>query len=208
VTRPAEDEVHVWIATVVDDQTHQQARRIARAVLAHSLGVEVDQIILTTTDNGKPALPDAELEFNISHSGDLALIAVATRTVGVDVEFVEEIERDELLETASYVLSDREHEELARMPEADRLLAYYRAWVRKEAYVKATGEGITRRPLPEIELADGPRGPRFRAVAGVSPDELAGWTLADLSPALGYLGAVAVAHPRARVTLRIWSGQP
>lgn len=199
-----ENVVCIWIVKVPTERTGERARATLMQILAHCLAVKVNEVALVTDEHGKPRLAGGELEFNVSHSGDLAVVGIAHMPVGIDIERVEDIEAEELADVAVFVLSERERQELARLPEGDRLLAYYRTWTRKEAYVKATGEGITGRPLPEIELEVDATPPRLLAVAGLGPDELVRWSFVDLDPPKGYVGAIVVAHPRPHIALRVW----
>jgi 4'-phosphopantetheinyl transferase len=194
------DEVHVWVVEVPRGKP-EEARQRMREIVAASLQTTPDRVEIRADERGKPQLAGRELEFNLSYSGELALVAVARVAVGVDVEQVEEID-DELPELVDFVLSRRERRQLMAVAADDRVAAYYRAFTRKEAYVKATGEGMSGRPLPEVEcdLAK----PELVAVAGVSAGELKRWSVFELEPTAGYVGALVVAHARPRVTERSW----
>lgn len=175
-------------------------RTALRKLLAEQLGVA--PAALAIADDGKPRLAAGGLEFSVSHGDGLALIAVAHARVGVDVQRVEHAVGDELTELTEFVLSPRERRALLRLADSERLFAYYRAWTRKEAYVKATGEGISGRPLTEIELADDQ--PRLRAVVGIDGAELARWSVVDVTVAAGYVAAAAIEHPAPRLVVREW----
>src|SRR5262249_39201341 len=124
-----------------------RARITLRQVLGRRLAVAPADVPIVEGDGAKPTLAGQELEFNVAHTDGLAVIAVAHVAVGVDVERVEAIAPDEFDDLVAFVLTERELEELVRLPEQERLAAYYRVWTRKEAFVKATGEGIAGRPL-------------------------------------------------------------
>lgn len=224
---PAHDEVDVWIVdlgtTGADEQlvttlSPQEAARFAgadpgerdraaaraalRMVLGRYLDIAPAEIALVEADAAKPAIAGARLEFNVAHTEDLALIAVAGVAVGVDVERVEPIPAEELDDLVDFVFAEREAEELAGVSERERLVAYYRVWTRKEAYVKATGEGIAGRPLPEVVV--GVAEPTLVEVMGVAEDELAGWSVGDIEVPTGYVASVVAQHPRPRLTVRAW----
>src|SRR5207244_2000937 len=95
--------------------------------------------------HGKPALefPEegAALHFNLSHSGDLAILAVAAAEIGVDVERI--APRPSLERLAERFFSKREVQAFGGVPAAFRSAAFYGAWVRKEAFLKATGLGLS-----------------------------------------------------------------
>jgi 4'-phosphopantetheinyl transferase len=162
------------------------ARAALRQTLAGYLGE--DPASLRIRDAGKPRLePPSPLRFNLSHSGDVAVVAVATeREVGVDVERVEQ-DRDVARLARRMFLGA----EQAAVHEADDpVLAYHRYWVAKEAFAKATGKGLASMRSFEVAL-DGPEGARLNHVAN-DPSEARRWSLSlldDLPP--GYVGALA-----------------
>ena len=152
-----------------DRQRFIAARGALRALLGRYLGTRSGDIRFTYNAFGKPDLsPEfgGRLRFNLSHSGDLALIAVTTdAAVGVDLEYVRA--HPDYPEIARSVFSATEVEELNRLPSHLYPRAFFTCWTRKEAYVKARGEGL-----------GGSAGPATGAVT--------------FQPAPGYVGAVAV----------------
>src|SRR4029077_16388359 len=105
------------------------------------------------------------------------------------------------LALAKRYFSPDEFRRLRRLPASRQSEAFYCAWIRKEAYLKACGEGLSF-GLERVEVSFSPaEPPRIRAVAGV-PNVSAAWTLQHLSPAPGYLGAVAVEGRR--VTFKLF----
>lgn len=141
---------------------------------------------------GKPELAEVSgaLEFSLTHSDDVALIAVANnRRVGVDIERVRAVEDAARIVERFFAPSERE----AFLRELDycREEAFLRAWTRKEAYLKGIGEGLAfALDRVEVSLASG-EPPRLIRVEG-RPDEPANWSLIDLEPRVGYLGTLAV----------------
>jgi 4'-phosphopantetheinyl transferase len=129
------------------DRTRYLASHAAlRLILSQSLGCAPQEIALDKGEFGKPTLPRSTharyLEFNLSRSGDLALIALAEcRPVGVDIERIEEL-RDLPL-TYSH-LAPPEAAAIAILEPAARLTAFFNCWVRKEAVLKAAGLGLSR----------------------------------------------------------------
>lgn len=136
---------------------------------------------------GKPYLraPDA-LRFNVSHSGAVALIGFARDLeLGVDLERRHAVSELAALAQASF--SPDEYARFSALPAHDREPAFFRCWSRKEAVIKATGEGIAQ--LAEFDVSlDTPA--RLLRIAGDSP---ARWTLDDLPELPGYAAALAVA---------------
>ena len=139
-----------------------------RMVLALYAGGDPRAIEFQTGPNGKPALIQifTDIRFNLGHSGDLALIAIARgRDVGVDVELIQKnIEFDQIVER---YFDPVEAWDLRTAPPQERVLRFFDLWTRKEACLKADGRGLDGNPQPD----------RF----GVR----------NLCPAQGYSGAVA-----------------
>jgi 4'-phosphopantetheinyl transferase len=119
-------------------------RAALREILGHSLHAGAQSLRFTYGPQGKPALagPDQGLAFNVSHSEDVALIAVgACAELGVDVEHRDP--RRGCREIAQRFFSPEEIDALDRMPPTDFIEGFYRCWTRKEAYIKARGGGLS-----------------------------------------------------------------
>jgi 4'-phosphopantetheinyl transferase len=164
------------------------ARGALRDVLGRYLGRRADQVAFAYNAFGKPELsPElgARLGFNLSHSSELALIAVAADApVGVDLECVEE-ERgahSAHAEIARYFFPEAEADHLSSVPLELRPQAFFSCWTRREAYLKARGQGLT----------------EGRA-------EVSGrWSFFALQPAPGYIGALAVEGDGWHLEQRPW----
>jgi 4'-phosphopantetheinyl transferase len=122
------------------------ARGFLRSLLAIYLECAPDELQFEYDQNGKPALTGtfaaSGLAFNLAHSQDLALIAV-TRLgpIGVDVEQIRPMaDADELVER---FFSPRENALFRTLPDDQKNAAFFKLWTRKEAWLKATGEGIS-----------------------------------------------------------------
>lgn len=143
--------------------------------------------------HGKPFLAQplrTELKFNLSHSGELALVAVTlNRGIGIDLEEIRYI--DFAARLAERFFSRRENAALGALPEAERLAAFYCCWTLKEAYVKATGNGLARATGSFDVVFDRAEPARLLSVEGKS-EETSFWSLLRLAPAPGYAGALAV----------------
>lgn len=145
-----EDEVHVWRV----DLDKIASRSALREILGRYLGLPADELRFEANRHGKPRLtrPEGELAFNLSHSRSLALVAVARREVGVDVERIR----------------------------TKRPADFYRHWADREARVKYLGTGLTA-PVPpdstEPTIHRMDVGPGYTAsVAVLGPAKLRGWT--------------------------------
>lgn len=165
------------------------ARGVLREVLAECVGGAPGDLRLEADPGGKPRLaagtgPEG-LAFNLGHSGDVAVVAVAAdREVGVDVEL---LPRPGVERLAKRFLHPAE---LAAAPAAgaDRDEWLLAAWVRKEASAKLDGRGL-RRDLRTVRLKPLDAGPgRWR---GVDPEKERRWVVEDVRPAPDVLVAVA-----------------
>lgn len=142
-----------------------------RELLSVHLAVPPTAIELVRNRYGKPET--AGVHFNVSHSGNLALIAISrTRVVGIDIERVNRAFAHEKIPERFF--APTEVRALRALPEADQLKAFFTIWTRKEAYIKALGEGLSH-PLAS-----------FDALEGVE-----GWEIESLNAPLGYAAAVA-----------------
>jgi len=177
------------------------ARGWLRRILGSYLDVAPERVRLRYGRHGKPelggALANSGLRFNVSHSEGLGLCALARdRDVGVDVERVKPL-RD-LEAVAEHFFSRRERSELQRLPEEALLPGFYACWTRKEAFIKATGEGLAR-PLHGFDVSVGEPA-RLERVAG-DPEEAGRWSVVELRPASGYAAALAVEGPLGRLSV-------
>jgi 4'-phosphopantetheinyl transferase len=175
-----------------------------RAVLARYLHCEPDQLAFSVNPYGKPALHDHHLEFNLSHSGDFALIAVAQeRKVGVDVE---RIRSDMELESiANRYFSQREVSEFLGLPAEQRVAGFFTCWTRKEAYIKAQGLGLSL-PLESFDVSLTPNEPAILRAPLPDSQEAARWTLLSLDVAPDYASAVAVEAKNIQFRQWSWDG--
>ncbi len=130
-------------------------RAALRCVLAQALQLPAAQLQFTTAARGKPLLlNDAAVSFNVSHSAELALVALAHRgLVGIDLEAVTALDDAPLL--VARVFSAREQAVWRRLPAQAQTAAFYRGWTRKEAVAKAHGDGLWA-PLANLEVSLAP----------------------------------------------------
>jgi 4'-phosphopantetheinyl transferase len=123
-----------------------QARFSLRMLLAGYSGLAPRSLGFQFNAHGKPSLPPRHgLAFNLSHSGNLAAIAIGRQqAIGIDIECMKP--PDEPLSLAQLVFSAEECDALAALPDEATTLAFLTCWTRKEAYLKALGVGFTREP--------------------------------------------------------------
>jgi len=180
-------------------------RGVLRSLLASYLKCPAAQIRFATGPHGKPRLADDHAggwEFNVSHTGDFALIAVTRgRAVGVDVEcHRHRLKRDEL---AARFFSTAERQSYFELPEPLRLAAFYRIWTCKEAYLKVIGAGLSF-PLGQFAVSVHPDQPPGVLHVDEQPDEPRRW--AFVMPAVDPDHSAALAVEGHGWTLRrqIW----
>jgi len=142
--------------------------------------------------HGKPGLIDAarDIRFNLSHSGDQALLAVALgREVGADVEAIRtDVETDKLAER---FFSAAERQALRALPPERRVAAFFRCWTCKEAFLKAQGIGLSR-SLGSFDVDVNPGHPARLVATRPDPSEAGRWSLHELEAPPGYAAALAV----------------
>jgi len=179
---------------------------LLRMLLSRYLNIELASLAFAYESRGKPIVSAPGLRppfhFNLSHSNGLALIA-ATRqaALGVDVERVRFVpEADQI---AAKFFSPHEAAMLNAIPAEQKMEAFFHCWTRKEAYLKATGEGIAD-ALPRIEVSLTPAQPA--RLLRINGDALAAspWQLTGLAPAPGFVGALAIQADSLRLSCWRW----
>lgn len=173
-----------------DRQHFIAARGVLRAILGRYLEREPVELEFDYSPKGKPALADANssLEFNVSHSNGLALYAVTRdRPLGVDLEYLRPLPNANRL--AQRFFSPGEYAILTSLPTEFQQIAFFKGWTRKEAYLKATGEGLGGLQGVEVTLTPDEPPVLLRLPSDVPPQN---WRLYDLAPHPNYIGALAV----------------
>jgi 4'-phosphopantetheinyl transferase len=213
-------EVHVWRASLsasatrladyqailADDERNRAARfrnprhgahyTVGRGVLRMLLGRYLNQppqdIRFSYSQYGKPFIEDtaATLRFNLSHSQDLALYAFTQqREIGIDIEYIRSVpSRDQI---AEQFFSPNETQALRALPAAQQAVGFFNCWTRKEAYIKAHGEGLSL-PLDQFDVTLAPGEPAILLDTRVASDRAERWALHALQPGANYLAALAV----------------
>lgn len=182
------------------------ARAGLRTVLGGYIGRPPRALRFGYGPRGKPALigepGELDLRFNLSHSETRALIALAAgRELGVDVEAIR-ADRD-VDAIAARVFSSLELAMLAALPPELRIHGFYNAWTRKEAYIKARGEGLWLE-LQSFDVTLAPKVPARLLNTRPDPQEAARWTLYDVDAGEGFAAAVAIEGPCRDVIVREW----
>jgi 4'-phosphopantetheinyl transferase len=227
-------EVHLWtvrlaasdkrtrdfLDSLPDDERHRAAafrfekhkkrfiigRGLLRALLGSYTGRPPGEIAFRYGAKGKPALQTGEaplLYFNLAHSEDQIVYALCRDCeLGVDLERVRELPEAESL--ARRFFADEEYNEFLSFSPVQRNAAFFNCWTRKEACLKAMGDGLFA-PLDRFQVSLKPGD--AAAVLGVDGDGQAAaeWTLLHLTPLEEYVGAIALRAPG--ITLREWKFQ-
>jgi 4'-phosphopantetheinyl transferase len=155
-----------------------------REILSGYTGAPPESVALACGEKGKPALdPPAAWRFNLSHSGPAALVAVAHEIeVGVDIERIRPLAHAEAI--AARFFAPAECAALRGLPPEQREAAFFACWTRKEALLKASGDGLSR-PLSSFAVPVDP--------AAAGPWRVEGFTLTALPAPPGYAAALAAA---------------
>ena len=169
-------------------------RGILRSLLGGYLNVRPDQVEFHYGVHGKPyiseKLDDGALCFNLAHSHELVVYAFACgRDIGVDLEYIRPIPDFERI--SANFFSERENIALNSLPVEQRQEGFFNCWTRKEAYIKALGDGLTH-PLDQFHVSLIPGEPARLLGVEQAPEEVSRWRLQDFTPTPGYTAAIAV----------------
>lgn len=233
----AGDEVHVWRASLrppadalarveahlsADERARAARFRFAehrtafvagrgaqREILSRYTGLPPHALVYSETAYGKQSLAGAaaslDVRYNVSNSGDLALFALTRgREIGVDLEKLKPM--PDGLDIAQRFFSAPENEIFAAIDESMRDVAFFNCWTRKEAYIKAVGEGLSM-PLDRFDVAFAPGEPARLLRTRGDESEAARWSMRELDPGPGYIGALAVEGHGWRTVLFDWDAR-
>ena len=183
-----------------DKTNYIVAHGCLRDILSRCLQCEPGKLNFDINDYGKPSIKGYKLEFNLSHSGNLALIAVSRECkVGVDVEHIRS--NMEFESIANRFFSPNEVAELISLPLEQRTIAFFNCWTRKEAYIKAQGLGLSL-PLDSFDVSLTPNEPVLLHATRPDSHEANRWSLYSLEVDSGYAAAVAINDKDLK--LRLW----
>ncbi len=199
--------VRASVVLLSDDERHRASRFVfdrdasryivARARLRQLLGARLSvpppAVEFVYGAHGKPALArrfaDSGLCFNISHCGDVAVYALAYgRAIGIDIEAIRVIGDADAI--AARLFARRENEAYQALDPRDKPLGFLNCWTRKEAFIKALGDGLSH-PLDRFDVSLAPGEPaKILRVENTQGDD-SGWSLDSFFPAPGYVAAIA-----------------
>jgi len=185
---------------VFDRDRHRYivARGVLRGLLAARLGVLPQAVELVYGERGKPALAPrlaaSGLRFNVSHSEDVAVYAFSSAgDVGIDVEAVRTLPDAD--DVATRVFSGRENAAYRALNPRDRPLGFFQCWTRKEAFIKALGQGLYY-PLDRFDVSLAPGEPAKLLRIDKSPEDRRRWCMTGFFPVQGFVAAVVAEDPR------------
>jgi 4'-phosphopantetheinyl transferase len=172
-------------------RAHELSHGALRLLLARSLNCRPQAVEFYFGPRGKPFLhPDSRIRFNMAHSGQLALYAFTLDVdIGVDVEEMRDV--PDIEKIASHYFCNAEAAELkATGAGKPATQAFFRCWTRKEAYIKAVGDGLYI-PLDQFQVTLALDAAAKFVHIGDDPGTASHWTLQHLDPAQNYVGALA-----------------
>lgn len=180
------------------------ARGVLRQIISLYTKLSPAALKLTSNSYGRPALSadsnPTEIEFNLSHSGNMVLYAFSRgRAVGIDIEMVKK--EVATLSIAENFFSPDEVTALKAVPEDMHAVAFFNCWTRKEAYIKALGEGLSH-PLQNFSVSLAPHEEAALLSVMGDPSEAARWKIYALEPGAGYVASVIAENPP--FSLREW----
>lgn len=233
--RPSAGEIHVWYADLYrletthffsllsqdekdkaarfifeQDRVRYITRRgILRSLLGSYLGIEPDQIRFDYSHNNKPALADkyahSAVYFNQSCSERMAVFAFTSGCeIGIDIEYIRDVpEMEQIFER---FFSRRENEVFQILSDNMRKEAFFNCWTRKEAFIKATGDGLSR-PLNTFDVSLVPGEPARLLEIEQCSEEANLWFMNDLKVIPGYAASLAMKGNCINIRSRQWAGQ-
>jgi 4'-phosphopantetheinyl transferase len=163
-------------------------RALLRRMLGEALGLPVRDVPIRYNANGKPLLAGSQLHFNVTHTDGLALVALARRAVGIDVERVRAVANPEGL--VGRFFSPAERVAFLALAAELRAAGFFRGWTSKEALIKASGLSVA--CLDEFDVELHPARPAALLAARHAVLRQSAWSLAAWEAAPGFAAAVAV----------------
>ena len=166
-------------------------RGILRKLLGKYVGINPTEISFQYGEYGKPSLPKQNLlQFNISHSKDLILLAFSRNvSLGVDLEYLNS--HIEIKEIATRFFTKNEVKSLLALPEKQQIVGFFNCWTRKEAFIKAVGEGLSF-PLDSFEVSLHPDKPAKLLATHWQSDDASKWSIHSIPLKQNFIGSLAV----------------
>ncbi|MBK8552594.1 MAG: 4'-phosphopantetheinyl transferase superfamily protein [Ignavibacteria bacterium] len=175
-------------------------RGLLRIILSRYLDVSPAGINFSYQEKGKPYLKNNSLKFNLAHSGGKAVYALTMNNeVGVDLEVMKDL--PDALDIASRFFSESEVQEFQSVSEENVKTAFYNCWTRKEAFIKAIGEGLSH-PLSDFSVTLKPGDePKFLWMKN-RPDEIYEWSLINIDADDNFVSSLAMKASDIRIVYK------
>lgn len=189
-----------------DRERFVAGRGLLRGILSPYLGLPANEIIFTYGSHGKPGIRRQEgrpaIQFNLAHSAGTAIYAIIRdRPVGIDIELVNhEFPIDSVAER---FFSKVEVAAFRSLPQEMQRIAFYKCWTRKEAFIKALGDGLTC-PLADFDVSLMLGEPARLLNVGWAPEEASRWCMEDIDGIAGCAAAIVFSGPQCRMHVSPW----
>lgn len=176
------------------------ARGLLRKILSHYLSVKPEQLQFNYNPYGKPELLNyTHIQFNLSHSHDIALFAIGQQSVGVDIEYLGRT--CDINAIAARYFSVEEYQTINSLAGNQKIQAFFNGWARKEAFLKAIGKGLSY-PLNQVEVTLHPEQSANFIAFHDGEHTLSDWSLFALELKTNYAAAlVTKGNPS---SLHVW----
>ncbi len=201
---PAEAERARRFRKVSDRERYLVQQGILRGLLCQYMDCEPREVDIRSNSNGKPYLAGpknaAAIQFSVSHSDDFAVYAFSLiDSIGVDIEKIREFPG--MMEIVDQHFTQREKHEILSCPEDQRLILFYRFWTRKEAVLKAQGDGLLR-ALDSVDVAagEGPGPWKVGVPVEAGVDE---YFVSDIEGPGSFAAAVAIASSLTSISISV-----
>lgn len=176
---------------------------ILRKILSGYLNVSPEKIIFSYNEFGKPFIANqSDIQFNLSHSKNIALIGVTKNySIGIDIEYIKQMRDIDAI--AERYFSAHEYSALKQLSTEEKQLAFFNGWSRKEAFLKAHGQGLSY-SLEKIEvnlLAN--ETAKFIAIHDAN-ENISDWELYNLEPANDFAAALAIKGHLEKIQMLQW----
>ncbi len=183
------------------------SKAIIKNIISNYLGLNIKQIIFSYNEFGKPVIPERinsfRLNFNISHSGDLGLIAITRKNlIGIDVEKMNEL--DQIDDIINLCFTETEKYMLSCLESTEKKEVFYKIWTGKEAFIKAIGKGFSF-PLKNISFR---LNSKKEMVIGEILDPMntgKDWQIYNFNPQDNYTSALVINNNYFKIRQYIWS---
>ena len=189
-----------------DRERFVAGRGILRMILSSYVGVAPGEILFTYGNHGKPWLSRqdgrAGVQFNLAHSDGTAIYAITLNgAVGVDIESIKY--QIPFKDIAEHFFSAAEQTALRGLPQEMQRIAFYKCWTRKEAFIKALGDGLTC-PLADFDVSLVPGQPARLLNVGWAPEEASRWCIKDIDAVPGFSAAMVFSGSQCRMHVSQW----